>query len=615
MSAAADRVHDVVAIGLGPANLGLACLADPLDLDLVVLERKPRFDWHPGMMLPTAHLQTPFLADLVTLADPTSRFSFLAYLKDTGRLYSFYIREDFFVLRSEYVAYCRWAAERARGIELDRDVRAVAFDEAEGAYIVESVDAAGAAHVHRGRNLVVGVGTPPWLPEAVRDLPGVVHSSGYLGAKAALQERDAITVVGSGQSAAEIYRDLLEDVDSRGYRLDWITRSPRFFPLEYTRLTLEMTSPEYSDHFFGLPADARDVLLREQRNLYKGIDSELIDEIFQTLYRKRLAFDALRAEGRLAAGGDAGSRRADPAADERGGRVVARDARRRRGPRAAARRDGRRARLADGRGDHGERIRRTGPADPRRPRRPRAPRRAGPPRRGARAHGRRRRHALRAERGGAHARLRRARPRHDRAPQLADPARHHGPRGLRGGGADRVPGVRPAGRLALGGIGGARVSAPVTAPAPAVARSAAERGYPLAMRPLDPDADAALVHAWVTAPRARFWQMEHATLDDVSAEYAAIAADPGREAWIGLHAGAPAFLVEAYDPPTTPSARTWIRAPATAACTCSSPRRRATRCPGSRPRSCGTSSRTSSGTRPWSASSSSRTCVTRGSSA
>ncbi|MEW5096685.1 lysine N(6)-hydroxylase/L-ornithine N(5)-oxygenase family protein [Clavibacter michiganensis] len=307
MSAAADRVHDVVAIGLGPANLGLACLADPLDLDLVVLERKPRFDWHPGMMLPTAHLQTPFLADLVTLADPTSRFSFLAYLKDTGRLYSFYIREDFFVLRSEYVAYCRWAAERARGIELDRDVRSVAFDEAEGAYVVESVDAAGAAHVHRGRSLVVGVGTPPWLPEAVRDLPGVVHSSGYLGAKAALQERDAITVVGSGQSAAEIYRDLLEDVDSRGYRLDWITRSPRFFPLEYTRLTLEMTSPEYSDHFFGLPADARDVLLREQRNLYKGIDSELIDEIFQTLYRKRLAFDALRAEGRLAAGGDAGS--------------------------------------------------------------------------------------------------------------------------------------------------------------------------------------------------------------------------------------------------------------------------------------------------------------------
>ncbi|RIJ49619.1 GNAT family N-acetyltransferase [Clavibacter lycopersici] len=72
------------------------------------------------------------------------------------------------------------------------------------------------------------------------------------------------------------------------------------------------------------------------------------------------------------------------------------------------------------------------------------------------------------------------------------------------------------------------------------------------MRPLDPDADAALVHAWVTAPRARFWQMEHATLDDVRAEYRSIAADPRRDAWIGLHDGVPAFLVEAYDPADDP---------------------------------------------------------------
>ncbi|QOD45271.1 GNAT family N-acetyltransferase [Clavibacter zhangzhiyongii] len=72
------------------------------------------------------------------------------------------------------------------------------------------------------------------------------------------------------------------------------------------------------------------------------------------------------------------------------------------------------------------------------------------------------------------------------------------------------------------------------------------------MRPLDPDGDAALVHAWVAAPRARFWQMEHATLDDVRAEYAGLAADPSRAAWIGLHDGAPAFLVEAYDPADDP---------------------------------------------------------------
>jgi siderophore synthetase component len=88
--------------------------------------------------------------------------------------------------------------------------------------------------------------------------------------------------------------------------------------------------------------------------------------------------------------------------------------------------------------------------------------------------------------------------------------------------------------------------------APAAAPVAAEPRYPLAMRPLDPDGDAALVHAWVTAPRARFWQMEHASLDDVRAGYRSIAADPRREAWIGLHDDAPAFLVEAYDPADDP---------------------------------------------------------------
>ena len=42
------KVHDFVAIGIGPFNLGLACLAEPLDLDGVFLESRAEFDWHPG---------------------------------------------------------------------------------------------------------------------------------------------------------------------------------------------------------------------------------------------------------------------------------------------------------------------------------------------------------------------------------------------------------------------------------------------------------------------------------------------------------------------------------------------------------------------------------------
>src|SRR5699024_6125940 len=96
----------------------------------------------------------------------------------------------------------------------------------------------------------------------------LIHTPDYLDNREALLESGAITIVGSGQSAAEIYRDLIDDAEDRGVRLDWVTRSPRFFPMEYTKLTLEMTSPEYTDHFRALPDDLRDRVGREQRTLY-----------------------------------------------------------------------------------------------------------------------------------------------------------------------------------------------------------------------------------------------------------------------------------------------------------------------------------------------------------
>lgn len=68
------------------------------------------------------------------------------------------------------------------------------------------------------------------------------------------------------------------------------------------------------------------------------------------------------------------------------------------------------------------------------------------------------------------------------------------------------------------------------------------------VRALDPLADAELVHGWVTHPKAAFWLMGDAELQDVEREYTAIAAHPHHDAFIGLHDGEPAFLMERYDP-------------------------------------------------------------------
>ncbi|MGY0004408.1 lysine N(6)-hydroxylase/L-ornithine N(5)-oxygenase family protein [Micromonospora sp. I033] len=279
--------HDFIAVGLGPYNLGLACLTAPIDdLDGLFLEARTDVDWHPGMLLESAHLQTPFLADLVTLADPTSPYSFLSYLKETGRLYPFYIRENFFPLRSEFDAYCRWAAAKLPTVRFGHEVTAIEYDPTDDRYVVHArVD--GRQVTHRARRLVLGTGTPPHVPPACAGLGGdVIHNSRYREHRAALRAKRSITVIGSGQSAAEIYHDLLADIDTHGYQLNWVTRSPRFFPLEYTKLTLEMTSPDYVDYFHALPEPTRYRLEAEQKGLFKGIDAELINAIFDLLYVK-----------------------------------------------------------------------------------------------------------------------------------------------------------------------------------------------------------------------------------------------------------------------------------------------------------------------------------------
>lgn len=68
------------------------------------------------------------------------------------------------------------------------------------------------------------------------------------------------------------------------------------------------------------------------------------------------------------------------------------------------------------------------------------------------------------------------------------------------------------------------------------------------VRPLDPLTDAELVHRWVTHPKAAFWMMRDARLQDVEREYMRIAAHEHHHAFLGLHDGEPAFLMETYDP-------------------------------------------------------------------
>lgn len=74
------------------------------------------------------------------------------------------------------------------------------------------------------------------------------------------------------------------------------------------------------------------------------------------------------------------------------------------------------------------------------------------------------------------------------------------------------------------------------------------------LRPVRPDADAALLHSWFSQDYAAFWQMLDAGVGDVRREHEAIAASDHHQALLGFDDGTPVFLMERYDPAQSPIA-------------------------------------------------------------
>ena len=288
------ELYDVVGIGLGPFNLSMAALAAPHPgLSCLFLDENPEFSWHPGMMVAGATLQVPFLADLVSLVDPTSPHGYLAWLRDQGRLFGFYFSETWHVPRGEYEAYCREVSGRLGscrfGCRVTAVRHAVLADGRDGFAVC--FDEPGGPRTVLAANVVLGIGTEPVVPAALSALCEeggalVTHSANYLNRSDWIQAADDVTVLGSGQSGAEIVLDLLRGWHLPGRRLRWFTRSAAFEPMEYSKIGLEHFTPDYADYFHELPEAARDQLLAGQGRLYKAVSDETLAEIRGELDRR-----------------------------------------------------------------------------------------------------------------------------------------------------------------------------------------------------------------------------------------------------------------------------------------------------------------------------------------
>jgi lysine N6-hydroxylase len=100
------KTENIIAVGAGPSGLSLSALASTCsEVSVSLLERAAHFEWHCGMMLNNARMQSNALKDLVTPVDPTNPFGFLSFLKFHGRLYSALVNGLDNVSRKEFEAY------------------------------------------------------------------------------------------------------------------------------------------------------------------------------------------------------------------------------------------------------------------------------------------------------------------------------------------------------------------------------------------------------------------------------------------------------------------------------------------------------------------------------
>lgn len=303
-----ETVFDLIGIGFGPSNLSLAVRlaeeAGTANLAHCFVERQAEFGWHRGMLLDDCRMQISFLKDLVTQRDPTSRFTFINYLFERGRLNEFVNLKNFYPTRVEFHDYLNWVAdafeERVHYGQTVTAIEPVMETGASGeiaALRVLSQDGEGREWQRVTRALSVGIGGAAQVPEPFAALGphNVIHSSGYLNSiERVVGKPDGgtkrVAVIGAGQSAAEVFSDLARRFAHVDASL--VIRSSALKPADDTPFVNEIFSPAYTDVVYSQSQDARRALIEGFRDTnYAVVDRPLIEQIYEMLYLQTVSDD------------------------------------------------------------------------------------------------------------------------------------------------------------------------------------------------------------------------------------------------------------------------------------------------------------------------------------
>ncbi|KAL8813185.1 MAG: hypothetical protein Q9200_000452 [Gallowayella weberi] len=292
--------YDLVCIGFGPASLAIAIALHDRGVNARVLyiEKQRSFIWHAGMLLPNARMQISFLKDLATLRDPTSKFTFINYLKSNNRLVAFTNLSTFLPLREEYNDYMSWCASHFEDkVQYGYETESVAaIDNQKGPITTWQITSRNTETDHMStvtaQSVVIAIGGKPKIPIPLNGLDSrVVHSSSYsITVPQILKENwkaHSVAVVGGGQSSAEIFDDLQTRYPNSSVTL--FTGASALKPSDDSPFVNEVFDPERVDTFYNQAPESRhQSTLADKSTNYGVVRPELLDRLYEIMYQQRL---------------------------------------------------------------------------------------------------------------------------------------------------------------------------------------------------------------------------------------------------------------------------------------------------------------------------------------
>jgi L-ornithine N5-oxygenase len=290
---------DVLMVGTGPSNIALAIgMEERADLSqlgtVVMLERDASTNWHKNMLFPESQSQVSFLKDMVTMRDPTSKFSFLNFLHKTGKLEEFVNLQSFFPYRREISSYLQWAVNTLSKVEVKYSSEVIGIQPVlDMNNLIEGwIVSTRKGDVYRAKRLVFGTGREANIPANFKrlDQDRVFHSSMFLSrVKPYLTTPVAnIAVIGGAQSSAEVYQACIEMFPEARVRM--LMRSIGLTNYGGSKFINAIYQNDYIDVFYNTNASAKKEILASMHTTnYAGVAPATMESLHRFHYLQNLS--------------------------------------------------------------------------------------------------------------------------------------------------------------------------------------------------------------------------------------------------------------------------------------------------------------------------------------